>query len=104
MDTEEYKECAKFLMMLIICAYMNIYLKNKIFNKRLGELYDEKMLPTLYYLLFDTNSEFMTIIIQYYYIAFNMTYQNKECFDTKDEHMKEKAKTNFVRLIEKCMS
>lgn len=104
MDTEENKECAKFLMMLIICAYMNIYLKNKMFNKRLGELYDEKMLPTLYYLLFDTNSEFMTIILQYFYNSFNMTLQSKDNFDERNEFMKESAKTNFVRLIEKCMS
>jgi hypothetical protein len=104
MDTEQNKECAKFLMMFIMCAYMNIYLNNKMFNKRLGELYDETMLPTLNYLLFDTDSEFMTIILQYYYIAFNMTYQNKECFDAKNEYMKERAKTNFVRLIEKCIS
>ena len=103
MDTEEYKECAKFLMMLIICAYMNIYLKNKMFNKRLGELYDEKMLPTLYYLLFDTNSEFITIILQYFYNSFGMTLQSKDNFDERNEFMKENAKANFVRLVEKCI-
>jgi len=104
MKIEEYKECAKFLMMLIITAYMNIYLKNKGFNKRLGELYNEKLLPNIYYLLFDVRTEFMTIILQYFYNSFDMTLRSKDDFDERNEFMKEKAKTNFVRLIEKCIS
>lgn len=103
MNNEEYKVCAKFLMMLIITAYMNVYLKNNIFNKRLRELYHEDLLPNIYYLLFDSGSEFMTILLQYFYNSFNMTFQNKDEFDETDEGMKERAKKNFVRLVEKCI-
>ena len=34
----------------------------------------------------------MTILLQYFYNSFNMTFQNKDDFDETNEYMKERAK------------
>lgn len=100
---DEYKECAKFLMMFIMTAYMNNYLKNKMFNKRLRELYNEELLSNIFYLIFDVRTEFITIILQYFYNSFGMTLQSKDDFDEKNELMKESFKKCFDILVNKCI-
>ena len=98
---DDNRECAKFMEIFILGFYMYRYYNHNIFYNKIIELYNETIKKNLVKLLIDIDSEFLHIILNYFYRSMSMSQYEKENFDYGDDKMIKKVEKDILGLIEK---
>ena len=98
---DDNRECAKFMEIFILGFYMYRFYNHNIFYNKIIELYNETIKKNLVKLLIDIDSEFLHIILNYFYRSMSMTHDEKENFDYGDDKMIKKVEKDILGLIEK---
>lgn len=95
------KECVKFLNICTIGYYMYRYMNCNIFFKKVKDYGDfSNLLLTSYKLVLDEDSQFMTIMLEYFYRGFRMTEKEKDELDVEKASDRLLMKKNILHMVE----
>ena len=99
---KDNKEAILFLNLCICGYYMYTYCRLNILCHEIKKLYNSEIIDKVIYLIFELDNEYITIILHYFYISFDMKYTEKQRFNIDDLDQREYLKRKIIENLINC--
>ena len=81
---------------------MYTYCRLNILCHEIKKLYNSEIIDKVIYLIFELDNEYITIILHYFYISFDMKYTEKQRFNIDDLDQREYLKRKIIENLINC--